>query len=142
MNIEFYTNSSSPETVTKSLTAVTTLSGSLKERTSMIDPSVIIQMDYAPAFNYCHIPAFGRYYFVKNITNLRDNIWLVDMHVDVLMSYRSQILQCRGICGRQEKVGNLYIPDPQRVTENDFFVVTKTIPGSYFLTDNYILTTQ
>lgn len=139
--INLYQNASSPETISKSITSVGSLTGALKDQSSIIDPNILVQMDSVPSFNYVYIPAFSRYYYVKNITSVRNGLWLIEMHVDVLMSHKSAVLAIPGVCTRQEKVGNLYIPDPERVTENDYFVLTKAI-GNYFTTNNYILITQ
>lgn len=139
--INLYRNASSPETISKSITAVGSLTGALKDQSSIIDPNILVQMDTVPSFNYVYIPAFSRYYYVKNITSVRNGLWLIEMHVDVLMSHKSSVLAIPGVCTRQEKIGNLYIPDPERVTENDYFILTKAI-GNYFTTNNYILITQ
>ena len=139
--INLYRNASSPETISKSITPVGSLTGALKDQSSIIDPNILVQMDAVPSFNYVYIPAFSRYYYVKNITSVRNGLWLIEMHVDVLMSHKAAVLAIPGVCTRQEKVGNLYIPDPERVTENDYFVLTKAI-GNYFTTNNYILITQ
>ncbi len=91
ISIELYQNSSSPETVDKALSLVSTVSGNLKDNTSIVDPVIIFEFSTVPTFNYVHIAAFNRYYFVKNITMIGTNLWMVEMHCDVLKSFASAI---------------------------------------------------
>ena len=106
-------NNSEVNAVTKSLTTVTTLSGTLKEDCSIIDPVILLDYDLSalPQVNYCHIPIWGRYYFINNIVSVRAALCEIHCHVDVLYSFRSQILANEAIIHRQENNWNLYIND-------------------------------
>lgn len=66
------------------------LSGTLRENCQIENPEITMQTD-PRGFNYVYIPEFGRYYFITDITVLRENLFRVSMHVDVLMSFNSQI---------------------------------------------------
>ena len=61
--------------------------------------------------NYAYIQEFGRYYFVKNITSVRNGVTRLVMHVDVLTSWKTQIRACTAIITRQENAWNLYLND-------------------------------
>lgn len=63
--------------------------------------------------NYARIPTFDRWYFVTDITCSRNNLFRVDMRVDVLMSFRQEILQLTPVIARYENSTNFYLPDPQ-----------------------------
>lgn len=140
--INLYQNNSSPNTLIKSLTEVSSVSGNIKEKTSIVDPVILFQFDTVPSFNYVYIPVFGRYYFVKNITNYKNNLWEITMHVDVLMSYQRKILSCPCVCSRQENLGNMYIQDSQLPISNKTFTTTQQIGTSYFSNNAYILICQ
>lgn len=43
-------------------------------------------------YNYVFIPAFSRYYFIENITLLTANVAKIDLKVDVLESWKTDIL--------------------------------------------------
>lgn len=92
MDITLYINSSERQSINKTLSSGTTLSGALRGESSVINPSFLIETGNPSGFNYCYIPDFGRYYFISNITSVRTGIWRIDCNVDVLMSFRSQIL--------------------------------------------------
>lgn len=92
MEIILYINSSEKQAINKTLSLALTLTGSLRGESSVINPSFQIQYGNPTSFNYCYIPLFGRYYFINNITSVRNNIWRIDCEVDVLMSFRTQIL--------------------------------------------------
>lgn len=43
-------------------------------------------------YNYAYIPAFGRYYFIENVTLQSNNINVLTLKVDVLKTYENEIL--------------------------------------------------
>lgn len=92
MDITLHVNSSERQAISKSLDSGTVLSGSLRNESSVINPSFLIEYENPTGFNYCYIADFGRYYFITNITSIRTNIWRIDCTVDVLMSFSSEIL--------------------------------------------------
>ena len=68
----------------------------LKEDTSMISPSIIInfadQSNPQPhIFNYAYIPDFGRYYFVADQKSMRGLHWEYSLVCDVLATYKTEI---------------------------------------------------
>lgn len=63
----------------------------LKAPCTIIDPEIKIATDSNPTgYNYCNIPIFGRYYWIKNWT-YSDARWIASLTVDTLASYRAQI---------------------------------------------------
>lgn len=92
MDIILHVNSSERQAINKSLDSGTTLTGSLRNESSVINPSFIIEHENPSGFNYCYISDFGRYYFITNITAIRTGIWKIDCGVDVLMSFKTEIL--------------------------------------------------
>jgi hypothetical protein len=112
-NINTYHNTAEPNRVDKSsfLEAVSTLSGALRAPCSLINPSILIQQTTVPQFNYVHIPSFGRYYFVTNITAVNQKLWQIDLKCDVLMTYKSGVHTLSAIIGRQENDYNADLND-------------------------------
>lgn len=92
MDIVLYTTGSEKERIVKTLSNGLTLTGTLREESSVINPSFIIQDENPSSYNYCYISEFNRYYFITNITSIRTNLWRIDCSVDVLMSFASEIL--------------------------------------------------
>lgn len=69
----------------------TTFDVVLKENSSMIQPVVILRLEYKPVFNYAYIPDMDRFYYVDDIVNDGKNIWVLSMHTDVMASFRVEI---------------------------------------------------
>lgn len=79
-----------------------TYSGTLKQETSIIKPSVIIEASNLSGYNYMYIAEFGRYYFITDIINVRNGLWKINATVDVLMSFKSSIESCPIILANTE----------------------------------------
>lgn len=66
----------------------------IKEGTGVLNPVITIansSSSFNPSrWNYCHISAFSRYYWVSDWKN-EDNLWTAQLKVDVLASYRETI---------------------------------------------------
>ena len=72
----------------------TTIQVRLKENCSTQNPILILttpSWDY----NYFQIPSFGRYYFVDNFTFIGNNTYQVNGSVDVMGTFRGDILSSR-----------------------------------------------
>lgn len=63
----------------------------LKAPCDIINPEIKIATQSDPTgYNYCHLPTFSRYYWIKNWT-YSDGLWNASLTVDTLASYRNQI---------------------------------------------------
>ena len=63
----------------------------LKAPCNIINPEIKIASNANPTgYNYCCIPTWGRYFWVKNWT-YSDSLWTASLVVDALASYRDQI---------------------------------------------------
>ena len=107
VDIVLYVNSSERQAINKSIGSALTLTGALRNESSVIHPSFLIEAVNPSGYNYCYIAEFGRYYFITNITSVRTYIWRIDCSVDVLMSFKSQILNLSVI------VSNDSLPDAE-----------------------------
>jgi hypothetical protein len=141
MTFTLMKNISEREALTKSLTTLETLTGSLRNQSSIIDPVIEvtgIASSTVTSCNYAYIPEFGRYYFVKNITSVRNNVWVIQCHVDVLKTYATQIKAQTAVVRRQEKNWNLYLDDGIFKTYQNPQIITKAFPAG-FTTQNFVL---
>lgn len=90
MNVTFY-NFSKKNNSTKQPTGGTTLSCEIKESCSILAPVLIISnAALNVSWNYCHIPAWSRYYFINNIAWINGR-WEISCTVDALASWKTQI---------------------------------------------------
>lgn len=101
--------------VDKEIETILSLSGVLKSETSIIDPVILFGGDITAVAgaNYMTIPKFGRSYFITNIRSIRNGLFEISAHVDVLSSFADEIRGCSGIVARNEALYNLYLRDDQ-----------------------------
>lgn len=132
--IELYQCSSEQNRVDKTnyLTSVGSLIGVLRDEASMSEMSITIQSKSLPVFNYCYIGVFNRYYFVTEITSINYGLWEISLSIDVLMSYKNALLQCKGFIDRNENTNNPYIIDKRRVIEQGQNITTTPITNELF----------
>lgn len=140
MRITFYTNNSEKNALTKNLTQIVRLDGTLKDGTSIIDPSVLCyNIDrFIADINYFYIDETERYYFINGVEVVRNGLWQISGHVDVLSTYKNEILANRAIIQRSESNYNLLLNDGLFKTQQNPRITT--IPfGTGFTTSNYVL---
>lgn len=72
--------------------AMTVTTGELNQDFLLTAPQIFFELpvNKAPVYNYAYIPDFNRYYFIT-AWNFTAGLWLADMTVDVLASYKTQI---------------------------------------------------
>lgn len=109
--IDLMRNTSDVNVVDKSLETLSSVSGVLKESTSILNPVIKIEGALPTSCNYFYISEFGRYYYINDITSINNDIFEISGHVDVLKTYASQLRGCSGIVARQESKYNLYLDD-------------------------------
>lgn len=111
-----YTNSAEPSRVDKTgyLTEQGKYELTLKATTNVTNPTLILELDTPPTFNYLYITCFDRYYYVTNVTVIQKNIWKIDCSCDVLMSYKVNILNLTAHVDRNEQFRDPLIPDTER----------------------------
>ena len=122
MDIVLMSNSSEKNKIGKTLTTVATLSGSIKESSSILKPVILIEYSDPTAFNYAYIEDFGRYYFVNDVVVVRNDLLRISLTVDVLESFKTGILAQNVIVDNSSNDYDLYLPDENLLT----LVKTKT----------------
>ena len=133
-------NTSELNKLDKTLTTITTLTGTLKTETSIIDPIIIVEsvlLDLKTC-NYCTISEFGRSYFVNNIKSIRNNLIELTCHVDVISTYKSQIRSQFAIVHKQENNWNLYLNDGSFKCYQNPIVLTKKFTNG-FTTPSFVM---
>ena len=134
-SITLYTNNSDRNVVSKSLTELRTITGTLREETSILNPVIRFQGTIPVHANYMYIPEFDRYYFINDIKSIRNNLYEISAHVDVLMTYQDQIRNCTGIVARQQNNWNLYIDDGVFKTYQNRIILVKEFPTGFVRND-------
>ena len=125
-NVTFYQNNSEPNKVDKELREIVTLSGVLKDETSIVNPTILIESNTIIG-NYVYIPTFNRYYYITDIVSFRNKLWQVSLKCDVLMSFRNDIRKNNALVARQQYEYNMYLKDPLMEVYSDTFTITKKL---------------
>lgn len=111
MTIELKVSISEPNVLQKTIVDVTSLEGSLRNDSPISNPSILIESDAVAIgdvvrANYVYIPEFGRYYYIRECTQIRNHLWKLDMVCDVLMSFATGIKASMAIVQETTVEGN------------------------------------
>lgn len=124
MTVNLCFNSSENYCINKSIQIIKQAECVVKQDCSMEKPVLILVSDYPTMaqVNYIDIPAFDRKYFVENVETMTGGRFMVECSVDVIESFKTQILAQNVIVEKSENKRNMYLPDENLVTN----VKTKT----------------
>lgn len=133
MIIKLQQNMSDENYFNKTINDVFTKTGSLKDKSSIIDPIILFEGDVSDFanVNYMTIQEFGRSYYIRDITSIRSNLVQITGHVDVLVSFRDEILSNQAIIAKQENAWNLYLDDGTFKVYNNPIILTKAFPSGF-----------
>ena len=115
MNITLYKSTAEPNRLNKTpfLTQLASYSGAVaRQNLSIMNPLLVLQESIANIkdANYCYISDFGRYYYIREKTCDVNGLYTLVLNIDVLMSYKTDILLQKGIVSKQEGIYNMYLP--------------------------------
>lgn len=141
MEVQFFYNVSDPRCINKTLIEGSTFEGQARDQISIMNPVVLFDTEDIIKYNYAYIPEFERYYSIDNIVAYRNNLYEVTMTVDVLMSFRRDILNCVAVVDKQamQENGDEYIDDGSLVTENVMFTEVLEFDNGFNDSVEYIL---
>ena len=141
LTVKLHHNSSPDNKIGKQLDAGLTMNCVLKEESSILKPTIIIEAATPPiTYNYMYIQELQRYYFIDDIVSKNNKIWEITGHVDVLQTYQNGILAQDAVIRRQQNKYNLYLNDPDFMTYNYDQLQTLYFSNTGFLkTLSYVL---
>lgn len=142
MVIKLYKSSSDPRVVSKSLSdEISYNSATARDAFDIMGGSIVITTSSdLSGYNYAHVVDVNRYYYIKDITVLREGVWQLELSIDVLMTYAAEIRALHGTVDRQTNLNNGYISDPEYKALTFSQIVTKTFPNE-MTNDTIILMT-
>ena len=130
-SIQLMYNASDDNVLDKNTSILGTYTGTLKAKTSILSPTILLEGSIPTTCNYMYIAEFGRYYFIDDISSVTNNTFEITSHVDVLKTYASQIRGCSGIIARQQNNWNLYIDDGTFKTYQNEINQIKVFPSGF-----------
>lgn len=143
MEVIFYYNASDDRVINKTLVGSDSFIGEFVGEVNIMSPTIRFSTEEILRYNYAYIPELQRYYAISAITSYRDGMWDVDFSVDVLMSFRGDILALSAIVDKQSMADNAdeYIDDGSLVTDNVMFTRVHEFEGGFNNYPEYILIT-
>lgn len=119
------------------------IDGTLRKQTSAtnlvidIEKTNPITYDY----NYMYIEEFDRFYFIDDISSVRNKLWTITASTDVLMSFKTDILESNVILDKVENelVANLYLDDGSFVMDSRKYNEIKEFPNGLNENGEFIL---
>lgn len=124
MQISLFTCTAENERVDKSqyLSNRFVLEGEFRNESSIIDPVITIEKTNPADFhyNYMWIEEFQRWYYINEFITIRNNLWELHAHVDVLYTWRTDIEKMKAIIDKSAdpNLANLYIDDGSFVMDS------------------------
>lgn len=96
VTLELYKVTNQPNELTKTLNNAVIVNGSFRSEIDSMDVIVEIESNTYD-FNYVHIPSLNKYYFLQNLVHVNAKIIRMQLHCDVLMTYKTDILASYGL---------------------------------------------
>lgn len=119
------------------------LNGTLRSPSSVIDPVITIQKTNPThyGYNYMYIPEWDRYYFINNITSVNNDLWEINAHVDVLMSWKGEIKATKAIIEKSNvmALSNMYMDDGSFVMDSRKYTHVSEFPNGLDVDGRFIL---
>ena len=146
MEIKLYFTTSPDNRMTKYLTNESVMQGNLRDVSNVVNPVILVERDIeqlSGLYNYAYIPEFNRYYFITEMQSYRNNFVLLSLSVDVLYSFKNQILDNVAIVDKAQQIdfSNIYYDDGSFVTESRDFYTIKTFTNGFNDNGEFILIT-
>lgn len=133
MNITLYHNNADPRVVNKGTKLTTIATVDAKPFYPLNVATPVFRLEYLSTFNsvnYCYVPSLGRYYFVAAPVLESGNAMILRCDCDVLYSFRTDILNLKTICARNEYDYNEFItdniPTSVRATTTNYIMLDST----------------
>ena len=88
----------------------------IKNGSSIITPTFLVAGE---SFDYNYCSFNGRYYWITDITSVRNELWEVKCRVDVLASWKNEILNSKGFVKYSSSDNNQNIKDGRNVVTSN-----------------------
>ena len=149
MNITLFKTKSANNVINKKLTSEKNLGNNciLADNTSITSPTVIIggikSLDTISDYNYAYIPQCHRYYYINDIIALSGGRVKLVLSVDVLMSFKSDILNSTQLVTRQKNKGKMYLANADWTVDGRTYLRSQYFNENHFApqNDSFVLIT-
>ena len=95
--LKLFKNSSENNDVSKTLTDEHKVTGYSRVVVDMLNPVIELAGIEVNSYNYCYVQELNRYYYIENINISPNGVYRLSMRIDVLMTYRDDIMDSHGL---------------------------------------------
>lgn len=137
--IQTYHYSCEPRMIdkTKYLVSKGNVTGTFRGSVNIVAPNFVIESNSVPEFNYVYIEDLNRYYFVRTIVARTFNLYEITCDVDVLMTYRQDILNTSALISRTQFFNTPMVIDAHRPIKSTFTTDVIPIPNNVFTSSTW-----
>lgn len=114
MNINLMYTDSPNNTIGKTVSILATYTGAVARTNLSIETPVLVLEETTANVanaNYCYISEFERYYYIVDKTADVNGLWTLQLKVDVLESFKTDIFNLKGIVKRNKDNYDMYLRD-------------------------------
>lgn len=144
MQVILCNNASESNIINKTVEDIISVNAIIKGNISVETPNLLLSFTQdSNHINYMKIPEYHRSYFITDIIDLTGSRYEIRGKVDVLESFKNDILRLSAIIDKQQNVSmdNLYLDDNSFVVENTEFNSVINFPHGFNDNGEYILIT-
>lgn len=132
MNIILYQNKTASNRPNRNLTQVASLNGHLRESDNVFNPDIRVEYNSSNlTANYAYIPDYGRYYFFSEPPTIDGKTMILHLYVDVLYTYRAQIMAAECVAERSSSNFDLMLPDSAYAEEAGYYYHSLSLPYAF-----------
>ena len=123
-NLKLYLNSSENSDLIKKLSNEKPITGQSRTAVDILNPVIDLVGMNVNKYNYCYVEELQRYYYIENVIIAPNGIYRLQMHVDVLMTYKDDILESSGLIRKNSKynpyAGDYEVESRYDLTKHEF----------------------
>lgn len=128
MEIKLYKYTGAPNIINKTLPTAQSKEGSFND-TFNIDNPTFKFTDFSLDYSYCYVESLMRYYWIDDITIDPNGFYIVQMSIDVLMTFKDKILS--GTAHITQNIADSFNSDKQATPQEIFNTIELNNPFDY-----------
>lgn len=108
LKLKLYKTTDDDNVINKDLEFFKSININLKDDVDVSNPNIRLKLniDDIGKFNYAEIDTFNRKYFMNDIQNINNDIWLIRLECDVLETFKDDILNSNAKYLREIRSGD------------------------------------
>lgn len=92
MKVNFYDNQSNENVINKNLKLITSKDIVFRTAINEKSPLMVVHNQLLDGVNYVEIPTFKRYYYIEHVEAYNNQLSIIYLTTDLLMTYQNEIL--------------------------------------------------